>query len=98
MYDSLAGIWKGVSLVAIPAASVALTELVPLIYYQGDFPTTPLSDAAHGGFVVDVHVHVWSPAGATVAVTAAGKALVTIVAVTAAGEALSYHYSDHCSR
>jgi len=57
------GIWKSVYLVHVPAASVAITHVMPLPRYQGAYPTAPLADDAHGGFVVNVTTHLWAPPG-----------------------------------
>ena len=46
--------------------------MVPQIFYTGAFPTAPLVDGAHGGFKVDVRVHLWAPSPTTVSVAATG--------------------------
>jgi hypothetical protein len=53
------GIWKSVSLVTVP--SVAITHHVVHSFYQGEYPTSPLDDTSHGGFEVQVRVHLWAP-------------------------------------
>ena len=52
------GIWKSVYLVEVSTA--AITHVVPQVAYLGEYPTAPLQDGAHGGFGVDVRVHMWS--------------------------------------
>jgi len=54
------GIWKSVYVATV--STVALTHIVPQIFYKGDYPTTPLQDGSHGGFDVDVRVHIWAAA------------------------------------
>jgi beta-mannosidase len=65
------GIWKNVYLLNSPRGLV-ITDIVPLITYNGPFPTTPLSDGAHAGFTVNLTVHVWATApdtGSTLVIT-----------------------------
>lgn len=38
-------------------AQVGITHVVPRVYYQGPYPTSPLSDATVESFEVDVTVH-----------------------------------------
>ena len=64
------GIWKSVYTVTVPAA--AITHLVPHVFYQGAFPTAPLTDDSNGGFAVKVRVHLWAPAATTATVSVAG--------------------------
>jgi hypothetical protein len=54
------GIWKSVYVVTVQSAAV--THVVPQIFYQGAYPTAPLTEGTHGGFSVDVNVHLWAPA------------------------------------
>ncbi len=81
------GIWKSVWLVTI--GSAAITHVVPQIKYLGEYPTSALVDGEHGGFSVEVGVHLWA------AVASSGKLSVngdwggsgSIVSITApAGE------------
>ena len=46
-------------LVVVPPQTVVVTDVVPLTYYRGKFPTHPLSDDSHAGFTVAVTAHVW---------------------------------------
>ena len=62
------GVWKSVYLVGVEQA--AITNVVPHTYYQGGYPTAPLADSSHGGFTVEVRVHIWAPA--------AGKGVLTV--------------------
>jgi beta-galactosidase/beta-glucuronidase len=55
------GIWKSVYIVTVQSAAV--THVVPQIFYQGAYPTAPLTEGTHGGFSVDVNVHLWAPTG-----------------------------------
>jgi beta-mannosidase len=41
-------------------------------FYNGPFPTAPLTDAANGGFTVRVRVHLWAPTATTATVRVAG--------------------------
>ena len=50
------GIWKAVYLVTSPGG-VFLTDIAPLITYNGPFPTSPLSDGAHGGFTLNLTLY-----------------------------------------
>ena len=68
------GIWKSVYVVEV--SSAALTHVVPQVHYLGDYPTTPLQDGTHGGFGVDVRVHMWS----------AGKTSGTVTVTTSWGQ------------
>jgi len=53
------GIWKSVYLSVVK--SVAITHVVPHIFYLGEYPKTTLTNNNHGGFLVDVKVHIFSP-------------------------------------
>ena len=55
------GIWKSVYLVRVAKDSAAIEDVVPEMYYRGDYPTEALVDGQHAGFDVKVHVHLWSP-------------------------------------
>ena len=63
------GIWKSVSIVEV--GSAAITAVVPQIFYSGEYPMAPLTDATHEGFSVDVKVFTWAAAATkgTLAVT-----------------------------
>ena len=50
------GIWKAVYLVTSPGG-VFLTDIAPLITYNGPFPTQPLSDGAHAGFTLNLTLY-----------------------------------------
>lgn len=50
-----------------------MTGIVPHVYYQGAFPTAPLTDATAGGFTVAVRVHFDSLAGASGTLTVTGN-------------------------
>ena len=50
------GIWKAVYLVSSPGG-VFLTDIAPLITYNGPFPTSALSDGSHGGFTLNLTVY-----------------------------------------
>ena len=64
------GIWRSVYLVTV--SSAAITYLVPQVFYDGAFPTAPISDAANGGFTVKVRVHMWAPKATSGTLTVAG--------------------------
>uniref|UniRef100_A0A6B2L3J8 beta-mannosidase n=1 Tax=Arcella intermedia TaxID=1963864 RepID=A0A6B2L3J8_9EUKA len=49
------GIWK--SVYTMSYSSVAISHIVPQIFYQGEYPTSILSDSSHDGFVVRVGVN-----------------------------------------
>lgn len=53
------GIWKHVYIADVLHA--AITHIVPQIKYAGEYPTTRLVDGSHGGFDVDVRLHIWAP-------------------------------------
>lgn len=55
------GIWKSVYITS--AAPVAVTDVVPLLQYQGVYPVQPLVDGQHAGFQVNVTTHLWVPEG-----------------------------------
>ena len=52
-------------LVGVAAGGVALEHIAPRVYYNGSYPTSPLSDAQHGDFQVNVDVHFIAPAATT---------------------------------
>jgi beta-galactosidase/beta-glucuronidase len=57
----------------LPVPTVAVTALVPLVYYTGAYLTMPLTDATAAAFNVSVRVHFTAPAGgATGVLTVAG--------------------------
>ena len=82
------GIWKSVYLVGSRAGSAALAFVAPRTYYNGAYPTVPLDDGAHGGFTVNVTVHL-TALGATSGTLSAsgawGASASTPVALAAAG-------------
>jgi hypothetical protein len=49
------GIWKSVYVAEVVGA--AIMHVVPQIKYAGAYPSSPLTDGAHGGFKVDVRTH-----------------------------------------
>ena len=54
-------------------AGAALTAVKALVFYAGDYPTAPLSDASAGPWRVDVTAYLLAPAGAQGAVTFTGE-------------------------
>ena len=58
-----AGLWRSVYIVPVRAA--AIMAVVPLVFYTGAYPTSPLTDATAAPFNVSVRVHFWSPSGGT---------------------------------
>ena len=54
------GIWKSVYMATVGTA--AITHVVPHVFYNGTYPTEPLTDSTHAGFTVSVTVHLWAPA------------------------------------
>eukprot|EP01050_Picozoa_sp_SAG11_P014087 SAG11_NODE_1701_length_4423_cov_2.759713_2_plen_717_part_00 len=56
------GIVKSVYLA--PVARVAITDLVPHVFYRGSHPTTILTPSTQGDFEVHVTVHVWAASAA----------------------------------
>jgi hypothetical protein len=64
------GIWHSVSLVGV--ASVAIEHVSPRVFYKGAYPSTPLSDTAHGDFSVDVVYHLSANAPTQGTLLAAG--------------------------
>lgn len=59
------GIVRSLYLVEAPLGAPLITQTVPLVYYTGPYPTSPLTDAAAGPFVVDVGVYLFNPSNAT---------------------------------
>ena len=63
--------------VAAPASSAgagaAITAVKALVYYTGDYPTAPLTDATAGPWRVDVTAYLLAPAGADGAVSFVGE-------------------------
>lgn len=64
------GIWKSVYLIDVPETTVALQHLQPRIYYNGSYPTAPLTDTTAGAWTVVARVHlvVPQPTNGTVAI------------------------------
>jgi hypothetical protein len=58
--------------VGVKSASAAIEHVAPRVLYQGEYPTEPLADDAHGDFSVDVVVHMTSPAATSGTLTATG--------------------------
>ena len=52
--------------------SVQIDYVVPQVFYNGAYPTTPLATGAHGGFTVDVKVFLSSKSGASGTLMVAG--------------------------
>ena len=52
-------------LVGVAAGGVAMDHIAPRVFYNGTYPTEPLSDADHGDFQVNVDVHFIAPAATT---------------------------------
>jgi beta-mannosidase len=65
------GLWKSVSLVGVEAA--AITHLVPLIYYNGTYPTSPLTDSTAGPWTVSVTTHFSAASASTGTLAVAGS-------------------------
>jgi beta-mannosidase len=59
------GIWKSVYLAAVSPGAAAIEHLAPRVFYNGSYPTAPLSDTDHGDFTVSVAVHLLVPTGAS---------------------------------
>ena len=60
------GIWKSVYLLPTSSAfNGAITHIVPHVYYNGTYPTAPLTDASAGPWTVNVRVHFQMDAPAT---------------------------------
>ena len=59
------GVWKSVYVARVAGGTgAAIAHVVPQIFYAGsEYPTAPLADGAHGGFAVDVRVHLTVPPG-----------------------------------
>lgn len=57
------GIWRSIYLLPMRNNNreVAITYLTPQTKYLGSYPTKLLEDSQHGGFAVNVTVHVWVP-------------------------------------
>lgn len=55
------GIWKSVYLVGVPDGEAALEHLQPRIYYNGSYPSAPLTDSTAGAWTVVARVHLVAP-------------------------------------
>lgn len=40
---------------------VAISHFVPLVYYDGAFPTSKLAENGHGDFTIKARVHLYAP-------------------------------------
>ena len=67
------GIWKSVYVAVVAATSAAIEHVVPHVFYLGDYPTAPLTDANHGDFAVRVKVVMRAPAAVKGVLTATGS-------------------------
>ena len=68
------GLWKSLYVLPVAQAAVAITSLAPLTRYLGAYPVGALVEGQHGGFSVNVTVHLWAPpGGATGALTVQGS-------------------------
>jgi beta-galactosidase/beta-glucuronidase len=65
------GIWKSVYIAEV--ASAAITHIVPQIFYKGAYPVVPLTEGDHGGFDVEVRVHMWAASATSGTLTATGE-------------------------
>ena len=59
------GIWKSVYLSGISPASASIEAVVPHVFYNGSYPTSPLADGNHGDFTVRVKVALHAPVATT---------------------------------
>ena len=64
------GIVKSVYLARVD--QVAVTHVVPHVFYLGDYPTQPLEESTNGDFEVRVRVHLWAPAAGVAELTVSG--------------------------
>ena len=62
-YTFSKGLARSVYIAATPAASAAITHIVPLVFYNGSYPTAPLSDSVAGPWTVSVTAHMLTPPG-----------------------------------
>ena len=65
------GIVKSVYLARVDG--VAVTHVVPHIFYLGDYPTQPLEESTKGDFEVRVRVHLWAPSAGVAEITVSGE-------------------------
>lgn len=65
------GIYKSVYLVTVSTA--AITHFVPHVYYNGVYPTAPLTDNNNGGFTVVLRTYLWSAGAVTGTVSVTGS-------------------------
>jgi beta-mannosidase len=56
------GVWRSVYLSRVPPVGTVLTQVVPLVFFGGSYPTTPMADGANGPWNVSVTAHFHSPA------------------------------------
>ena len=57
------GLVQSVYLTHAAPGGALIVGVKPLVWYSGDYPTAPLTDASAGGWRVDVVVYLLSPAG-----------------------------------
>ena len=67
------GIVKSIYLVGVPDGEAALQHLQPRIYYNGSYPTSPLSDSTAGAWTVVARVHLVAPEASHGTVTVIGS-------------------------
>ena len=88
------GIWKSVYVVAVPAATAAISQFIPHTFFQGGHPTAIIADGAHAGFEIKASAELWAPAGGaagtlTVLGTWPGAAAVSAKLTVPAGNSTS---------
>ena len=74
------GIWKSVYIV--PVSTVAITDISPLVFYTGAYPTSPLTDTTKAAFNVSVRVFLSSPGNTAVSGTLRLTAVWTDAVIT----------------
>lgn len=57
----LTGIWKSVYLAVLHPEEAAVMHLVPQVFYNGAYPSQPLTSQTTGDFEVRTRVHLWTP-------------------------------------
>ena len=74
------GLWKSVYLTTVGTA--AISHLVPHVFYQGEYPTSPLQPGKHADFEVRATVHLRANSAGSASVSVQGGWAATATATT----------------
>eukprot|EP00037_Helgoeca_nana_P028404 m.334008 g.334008 ORF g.334008 m.334008 type:complete len:757 (-) comp27747_c0_seq3:1006-3276(-) len=67
------GVWKSVYLASMAPSEAAILHAIPLVFYQGGYVASPLTDETKSDFEVRTTVHIYAPVATTVYVTLQGS-------------------------